>query len=315
MEKLVLTVSNKGDRTSNYYKLKDGELKIGRAFDNDIVIDDPFVSPHQFSISVEDSKVTVKVEEKVNPVILDNRVYEEDSFTFNKGESLSIGKTHLQLISEYDKVAPTKRQFVSKWSILRKVGPVLSIFALLMYGSINAVSNFTLTSQNLQWRDPAYYGFIAAALVLVWASLWAVAGKIYKHQSQFLVQLFVTSLIGIVFIFTKPIPELFEFQFSDLLVGKIISYVISFISVFILLKVNISIATHTLRSNLIAFLCSAFLIGLVLVSEEYYSDTYNYGAQQYSNSVKPPFAVISRPTSVDDYLQKLSELEISIEQP
>ena len=118
MDKLILTISKKGERSPALYKLDAGDIAIGRAYDNDIIIDDPYVSPHQFRLVHDDGDIRLEVVDEINPILVNNKVSDETSFVMKVGEILSVGKTQLQLLSEDTDVAKTKQQFMSKWPML-----------------------------------------------------------------------------------------------------------------------------------------------------------------------------------------------------
>ena len=311
MGKLILTISKKGERSSSLYKLDAGDTTIGRAYDNDIIIDDPYVSPHQFRLVTDDGDIRLEVVDEINPILVNNKVSDETSFVMKVGEILSVGKTQLQLLSEDTDVAKTKQQFMSKWPMLNRVGPMVAILSLLIYSLLSSLLDFLQNSTDLEWREPAYMALFVVVIVVIWAAIWAVAGRIYKHQSHFFVQLLVTSIVGILFLFITPVVEFIDFQSNKAVVGIIAGYVVVFLFLFVLLKANMVIATNSLRTSLIAFACSIFLVAIALATTQYSSDQFDFDRQNFPGTVKPPFAIFSKPVSIESYLESIGDIKLS----
>ena len=100
MGKLIIKVITRGERVGSFYKHDDlnsptGEISIGRGYDNDVIVDDSFVAPHQFQVSVDDSGVEVEIIEAVNPVFINHRLIESSSGMAKIGDIVSVGRTQI----------------------------------------------------------------------------------------------------------------------------------------------------------------------------------------------------------------------------
>lgn len=313
MDKLILKITTRGERVGAVYKHGDakslnGELLIGRAYDNDVIVDDSFVAAHQFRIRVEDSGVKVEIIDPVNPIFINGRLIETPSRMAKIGDIVSVGRTQIALLTEHSEVAPTRQQFVSSWSRAGKISPVLALIALLVYSGTESFATFFQTSTDLEWREPAYMTLFSAATLFVWAGVWALAGRLLKHQSLFFVQLFLTAVISGAFIFVSPIAEYIDFNANDTTAGEIANYVIGFLFLVVLLKINLSVATNLQNSTQAAVLSGLFLFGLTFAGVRYYEGEFSQ-EQVYPSTIKPPFAVTRSPISIDDYFTELQQLE------
>lgn len=312
MGKLIVKISSRGERSPGVFKFHEHELTVGRAYDNDVVIEDPFLSPHQFRLTHEMDHVLVEVIDSVNPVFVNQRLLEGTSCVLSPGEMMSVGRTQIRVFAQDAQLAPTKRQFMSSWAQPGKISPLVAILTLLICCTVDSLASFFQSSVDLQWREPAYMTLFSAAMLVVWAGVWAVAGRIFKHISLFYVQLFLTSIVSGAFIFVFPLAEFIDFQTNEVLAGEVASYVIATLFLFALLKANLAIATNVQNTTRAALLSSLFLVGLTFAGVRYNLDDFD-SEQSYSASVKPPVFLLSRPASIDDYFAKLRDIELAID--
>lgn len=313
MEKLILKVGGRGDRASAIYKfvhqdMHPNGISIGRAYSNDVIIDDAFVSATQFVLSANDQGTLLEVVDAINPVFINRRLIKSSTVYVNPGATISVGRTHIEVLTSHSEVAPTRQQFVSAWSRAGKISPVIAFMALIIYALLESFAVFFQTSTDLEWRDPAYLTLFSAAMLFVWAGVWALAGRLLKHQSLFSVQLFLTSVVSGAFIFISPIAEYIDFNANDSLPGEIASYGIAFLFFAVLLKVNLTVATNLQHSSRAAILSSLFLFGIGFAVVRYYQGEFSQ-EQSYPMTIKPPFAMVRTPLSIEDYFSEVATIE------
>ncbi len=297
----------RGDSSASISKISDQRTRLGRAYDNDVIISDPFVAAHQFELVKLEEHYQLNITESANPVFRNHKLLESESCVLNPGDSVVVGKTRIDMLRADANVAPTKQQFMSSWQLSSKVSPAVAIGTLLGCSGIDAAMTYWQTSSTLQWREPAYLALFSVGMIFVWAAIWALVGRLLKHQSLFFVQLFLTALVCGLFIFVFPLAEIVTFNANGAAVGDYIAYLAGLGFIVLLLKANLTIATNIQRTGLAAGFVGVFLVGAVFLTERYSDADFEY-QQDYPATIKPPFAVARNPVPIDEYLSDLDTL-------
>lgn len=157
-------------------------LTLGRALDNDVVIDDPYVAPHHATLAPgADGSLQLRVGDTANGVRLGTRQLAAGSTEPLPagGSAFMLGQTALRLRLPGEVLAPEKLLLPT-----RGLAPLLLCAALVM---ALVLANHWVT------LDPgadatAWLPLLAGVPVAValWAGLWALASKIFQHRFDFM---------------------------------------------------------------------------------------------------------------------------------
>lgn len=158
-------------------------LTIGRALDNQVVLDDPAVAAHHLRIETDtEGKLRLAVLETQNGVQLDKKRYGagEQTLLPAPGATLLLGGTRLRLRGVGEVLEPER-------PLPKQPTTPLLYFALLM---VMAAGQLWLT------LDPGanYTAWLPVVVTLPlalagWAGLWALLSKLFQHRFDFLVHL------------------------------------------------------------------------------------------------------------------------------
>ena len=163
----------------------DGSASIGRAYDNDVIIDDPFVDPHALAISLgEDGAILVRDLGSMNGAFDAEGKRLAESATVSPGDVLRVGRTRLRVMRSDTPVAPTlgdSEGRLSAWAASRRGLPI-ALLAFLVAWSI--------TSYNGEVEE-----FTAAVLLTellgfvimfgAWAGAWALGARLARGRARF----------------------------------------------------------------------------------------------------------------------------------
>jgi len=156
-------------------------LTLGRAFDNDIVLDDPHVAAHHAVLAPDDEgRLMLQALPSRNGVFVDGQRAEERCALPAAGVQLQLGGTRLRLRLPAAALAeelPLPRQ--------------ATLGAAALAGLLAAVSALQLADHALSldpgvdlaaWL-PALVGLPAA--LAAWCGLWALLSKVFQHRFDF----------------------------------------------------------------------------------------------------------------------------------
>ena len=181
-------------------------LTLGRALDNHIVIDDPFVAAHHARLDIAaDGCLQLSVLDTVNGVQLNSDQPDRKDTAAEKlmaggharvmpvsGALLKLGKTHLRLRLPYEPLAPeqTLPQIASAVSAVEpastntrgRLWPWLAGVGLMAFEAGSHWLGLDPGAHLSAWL-PLLLGVPVA--VVVWCGVWALLSKLFNHHFDF----------------------------------------------------------------------------------------------------------------------------------
>jgi Inner membrane component of T3SS, cytoplasmic domain len=156
------------------------EVRIGRAYDNDIIIDDPHTAPHHLLIRAgEDAPLVAEDLGSANGLYLDRNRRRHDRVTLDGETLLRIGHTYLRVRRADHTVAPERvvTRTSRHWPLM--LGLALGTVAIRMTALWLDETGEPVPSRYL---EPLLM-LIAAAIL--WAGVWAILARIFAEQTRF----------------------------------------------------------------------------------------------------------------------------------
>ena len=156
------------------------EIRVGRAYDNDVVLDDPHVAPHHARIVQDDSgRLVAEDLGSVNGLRVGHGGKRETRVVLDGEGILRIGRTHVRVRAADHPVPPERPapRPVPSWSIVAGLGGAVLLFAF--------------TSQWLretgETRVSYYLGWILLVVILAlgWAMAWALLSRVFSGHMMF----------------------------------------------------------------------------------------------------------------------------------
>lgn len=314
MEGIVLQVGARHGRVAEFARSVGANLRVGRAYDNDLVLTDLHVAPHQLLFSREDGQWYFEVTEQVNPVLLNKRHVTDARCAVAPGDEITVGRTRLHVLSLDHELEPTRKLMVSNLLALENTGPFLPLATLIGVGLFDLVVNFFYASTNLKWLEQVYGVLFSALICVAWAGLWAIAGRILRQQHHFGLQLMVVSAFSLLMTFLAIAGSYIAFYAFDADVEEFVSWMVYAIALLFLFRLNFMIATNVQRPLLAAFVATTLLLGALYGIYYPWNDEEFEYAPTYSETLLPPPLVLTSGESAQQYFTDLSEAFQEIEQ-
>ncbi|HET8705168.1 MAG TPA: FHA domain-containing protein [Pseudomonadales bacterium] len=187
---LVVEVCDNSGHMHAHYRFNQTSIKIGRGYNNDIILRDPHVCAEHAVLEWEDGSWRAKNLATVNrttllraggkqPVELSARV------GIHSGDALCVGTQQLFLFAPHHVVAkalpldpstPRLEKYASAWVAV----PILAFISAI----------FFLSSYLSEYNVPKYDRLLLNSLELlgvplIWASIWSLIGRIAVHKTRF----------------------------------------------------------------------------------------------------------------------------------
>ncbi len=191
---IFIEVLGKHGRVEDRHRLElpeGGERKIGRAFDCDLILDDPHVAARHAAIRRDpDGGLSLSDLGSINRLQLAGHRRPLDSLPLAQGSptELQIGRTrlriHVGLPALADELPLTRRRPIWPAALLAVMG---SVGLLLVVEWLQSTTEF-------RWAPQLGEAAVAIFLLLLWAAIWSGTGRLFRGQAQFAAHLLIAAL-------------------------------------------------------------------------------------------------------------------------
>ena len=302
---IEITGETRTTRLVSFANRKDAVLSIGRAFSNDIILDDPYVDPQHGQLQITaDGHWSYRDLGSENGSKLDKQDVSHSAV--QSSATLTLGKTQLQLFDAGHVVAPALSIRNPRQRLLNFNTLPISI-GLVLASAVLLASNlyFNYTGEEIRLSDLVGMVMLAYAPLLVIGTAWSLLSKILRGRSHFRSVINVSLIAFIVL-------ELFEYPFVALAynlpaidrshIGAIINVAIFAAYLYATLLICTRLTMRT--SQVVAALIPVTVFGFYLVTLwSNASEHSNY--PDYNGRILAPMVLLQGGESTDDLMQRL----------
>jgi FHA domain len=169
------------------FRFNSPEVSIGRGYDNDVIIDDPYVAARHVRVFRDDAGQLVAEDlGSANGMYLDGSRSRSARVVVDGMQPIRIGQTYLR-IREIGHVVERERLAGSG-----RVAPILSavVMGLVLLG-VYALDIWV--GQTSEWHLSGYLipSLLLVGAAAIWVGLWAVLSRLFSARSQFLRHLLI----------------------------------------------------------------------------------------------------------------------------
>jgi pSer/pThr/pTyr-binding forkhead associated (FHA) protein len=302
-EIIIEVQSRSGNHT--YAKFSKPFIRIGRAYDNDLIIADPYVSPYHVNIDLSENRLSVTDMSSTNGTTVNNGKPLEDQAVIISGDYLVIGRTTLRVLDSSHDVSPAitlipRNSFRMNWAIpvcatLSLLLSIILLYVLQLSNSYKTVKPITLLAQIL----PILF------MPLLWSGVWALAGHLTRKRANFAIQYTITNVSIILLIVSSAGMEYIDFYTGSIQLAKVLEYatVILFSTAALFSNLVVSTGVMTIKRFFISLGVVGFF-ALTVAITEHSSSLEDKISPKYSTTLKPPYVNIIKPIPFDRYLKE-----------
>lgn len=165
-------------------RIERDEARIGRAFDNDVVIDDPHVAPHHLRVyRGADGELVAEDLGTVNGLYAEHGAQRVNRITLANEPVIRIGRTTLRVHDGAHAVAAEKPLTPPRMHARWALGLGTALFTLVL------LANWLSLTQEVTVHALVVPLLAMATAVAAWTGLWAVISRIFAGQSLFTLHL------------------------------------------------------------------------------------------------------------------------------
>jgi hypothetical protein len=269
------------------YRCDGDEIRIGRGYGNDVVVDDPFVAARHLRVfRAEDGRLVAEDLGSANGLYRDDEARREPRIVVDGDVPLRIGRTHLR-IREAGYAVAGERTFVAGGSSWQQ--PLALAAALIGLELLSLWLSETAEPKATRYLLPV---LLLVVLVLAWTSAWAVLSRIFSGQARFERHLVIALAMLLVFSVYSELTDAGAFALSWRVLADY-AYVgawLLFAALCFLHLREIGARHLRLKAGVVAALAAA-VIGAQTLAQ---SEVRGWAVQQsYLRDLKPPMLRIA----------------------
>lgn len=191
------------------YRCTGPEIRVGRGYDNDVVVDDPFVAPHHIRVFRDEAGALVAEDlGSASGLFAARGAHRLDRIVLDGDRPIRIGHTTLRIRDAAHAVAPerTYQPQARRWPL-----------ALGLAAAIGGIEVLNLWLNEVTEPRLAHYLvplLAAAVFVLGWTALWAILSRIFSGQARFERNLLIALAGLLTYSLYNEFVAYFSFAFS-----------------------------------------------------------------------------------------------------
>jgi Inner membrane component of T3SS, cytoplasmic domain len=266
------------------FRIGGGEARIGRGYDNDVIVDDPYVAAQHLRVFRDETGQLVAEDMgSANGTFLDGGKHRQARIVVDGKHPIRIGQTFLRVRDtdhavERERVARPERRILPIAMAVALGVVILGIDALRVW--LGQISEPRVSS----YLTPL---LVIAATLLAWVAMWALLSRIFSGRSHFLSNLLI-ALAGL-FAFSLY-DELARFSAFALTWPTATTY--EYVAVWSILAAvcflhlrEVGLARLWLKGALVTALLAIAIAVQTLQQSEAFSDS---GRQNIARQLMPP---------------------------
>lgn len=194
---LIIEVVNRSHRVIERHRLHGEEISIGRAYDNDLILSDPHVSPYHGLLRYNNHGTWILTDrESLNGIYSKRHRRISDPLALKSGDEFILGKVRLRLCQLDHPVAATQSLSTADTLFNRLSKPSFFILLLLLSLGMVAANEYLQSSSEIKANAMALAMVDEMMSPLLWAAFWGFVGRLVRHDSRFVTQC-VIALCGL----------------------------------------------------------------------------------------------------------------------
>ncbi len=308
--KLILQIVERDNRgVINHHKIDSFPATIGRGFDNDIILNDPYISENHIEIkNIDDEKWLLTDLDSLNGYSINKAPKQDKESYFKSGDFIRIGNTIITFFHSGHKIEKAKRlvtankfvKTISKahigWALFFLVGILSATWSYLEIWSANAKEN------------AVSYGVIIVSTILLWSVIWGISARLLHNKKSFFGQMSI-ACIWVIFIgFLSYVSKYIEYFTGGGVFIDIITNGADLIALVVLIFGSLTLFSDMpSKRRWITSIIFSFGLLVGIVGFDLLSKKETILRPEYSKTIEPYFTEILPSSSLDEFVSGLED--------
>ncbi len=315
---IILELVDHLGRVKEHHKFSANSLSVGRSYDNDLTLNDPFVCPHHLQIDVsEEGLLEVHDLDSLNGLYAYPGSKRLESLQLAPNETLRIGHSILRYRRPDFMVAATRQDRLGF-----EFGNQLLSSRLLQWGSylllalLLTLFTYINSYHNLEPLQVFRSQLLPHAMaLLVWTGFWALLSRILTHNFYFSAHSIIASLMLLVsLIYEDYLESVLRFAFNSDTAIEWLSYLVTMLIMSFALYAHLRFCSAKSSRYLVSvgMGLSAIMVGLTIIGN--YSDGDDFSNYpHYHSAIMPAGYQLVSDLSLEEFVARSQQIRQTLE--
>jgi len=279
------------------------ELRIGRAYDNDVVIDDPHTAPHHLRIYREgDGRLVAEDIGTTNGLYLDRGRRRVSRVVLDGETLLRLGHTCLRIRDAHHAVPPER-------AMPSATGDWIAIPALAL--ATIGIDMVALWIADISEPMPSRYlwpPLILAVIALLWSGLWALLTRVFSNETRFRRNLLIALAGLFAYVVYSEFEKILAFAFSWPALASY-DYVALWCILAAICFLHLRVISPARPWRKAAFVVPILAIAIAVQTVSQNENNVGLAQQGYLHQLLPPAFHLTRPSTETAFFSDLLDLK------
>ena len=305
---IIIEEISRNHKLLNRHRLEQNHISVGRDYQNDIILADPYICPQHLSLNFVDGNWYLSDQNSINGSRLESKQGKLDKLDqqiVHDGDIIVLGKSQLRIVFSDHQVATTIA-FSPFESVIDFIRHPLAVFIavslfMLIAGNIAYLNQQTETNVSQIFVS----AFTMTLLFALWPSCVALVSHLTKHEPRILAQLGISFSFFILMWFSDFLENIIAFNSSSNAILSIVITLVPIALAFCLFWLNSYIGFHVSarRRVFVALSITALLFGGSYLIQ--YSKKPDFSPHpSYNSTIMAPSFRLSASSNVDEFIKQ-----------
>lgn len=302
-------MSHKGGNFHTYVFEERAEIRIGRSYDSDLIMSDPFVCAEHLKVRYHDGKWYLQNQSNINGTKNSRGqiIPSDREVLIRSGDKYKIGHSYLKFFLADQEVRSAKRLHDNAYWVNKldqfKVAFILFLLAVVMGGvDILALS----PAKEFPYLELATIVFGVLTIGVVYALIMSLSGLFARTHSYFIYHFSLMQILFAISPIVGIVLSIYGFYAETIMGPTILDTVI--IATAVLIPVRMSLMA-TLKNRVAATGISVLMALLVMVvSMAELNEDGHWGRTKYNQVVVPYLSPLSEAPEIGEFLENNNDL-------
>jgi hypothetical protein len=311
MERLAwLEILDRHGDVSSHHPVLAWPLKIGRAYTNDIVLDDPHIAAHHVEIRpAEDGSYHAVDLGSLNGILNKNSKLKHAEALVSADDVLRIGQTQIRIRPLNYAVAAETPVPQSAW--LRTWRGLL--LGVALYASTSLLSSWLDFDRSESYNLIFKSFFQDILFVLAWAGMWTLISRVHTGRANFVAHAAVAYLGFWLAFFLANTAGYAGFMFdADWMQTLFNLLVIPAMILFFYQHMRLISRASRTRLVVIVTLVTVGLSAIYVINDKLSNDN-NMDSMNYLSTIGPPSMLLVKGISKEEFIKRVGEMKVKLD--
>lgn len=306
---LIIELITRNNKVQSFHKLSGETIRIGRAYDNDLVLQEEHTSPYHAKIEYsEEGELTLIDNDSVNGIRDRKNKVLGSKVQLKSGDVVTIGKHLIRILLPNHEITQTKKLNVLE-DVARHMNQwYLALLAALVFFSSTIIKSYLSSVTEIIWSKLSATALLVTIALMLVPMLIALSARVFKKEVKFFTAVVFSFAMFVTWQITTAFGQILLFNWGDAGLVTVGADIVEFVLMVIFFSGCFYLASNMSLKRIAVISC---LLVVSIAALFHFSAQSDGKVQPYPMAyalVLPSSMLVSSPISSEQYIENTNEL-------